>query len=107
MVTHKNSLHVYIDIGKRNQIKTTRDSVVIEKKNCTGTLEATFGTKETLYGSSPNGLVLLLLLLFSPSFFFCFWLLASHLILFLSDLFGFLLILLSSHKVIYLFIKFF
>ena len=72
MVTHKNSLHVYIDIGKRNQIKTTRDSVVIEKKNCTGTLEATFGTKETLYGSSPNGLVLLLLflLLVSPSFFF-------------------------------------
>ena len=111
IVTHKNSLHVYIDIGKRNQIKTTRDSVVIEKKNCTGTLEATFGTKETLYGSSPNGLVLLLLLLllFSPSFFFFFFflLLASHLILFLSDLFGFLLILLSSHKVIFYLFNFF
>jgi hypothetical protein len=105
MVTHKNSLHVYIDIGKRNQIKTTRDSVVIEKKNCTGTLEATFGTKETLYGSSPNGLVLLLLL-FSPSFFFFFFAFGQSFDS-LSDLFGFLLILLSSNKVIFIYLIFF
>jgi hypothetical protein len=71
---------VYIDRKTQSNKNHSRRLIEKEKKNCTGTLEATFGTKETLYGSSPNGLlVLLLLLLLSPppSFFF---LLASHLI---------------------------
>jgi hypothetical protein len=80
---------VYIDRKTQSNKNHSRRLIEKEKKNCTGTLEATFGTKETLYGSSPNGLlVLLLLLLLSPPFFF-FSFGQSFDSFFLLDLFGF------------------